>query len=97
MGTVLAVYHSLADNTKKMAEAVAEGARGVDGRAVSIRRAAKATHRGKVINCFIASRRADAARRRYYGQNAARRFRHPGHEIVRRHLEYGWGVRLGAR
>ena len=37
MAKVLVVYHSLGGNTKKMAEAVAEGARGVDGTEVTVR------------------------------------------------------------
>jgi len=37
MAKVLVVYHSLGGNTKKMAEAVAEGARGVDGTEVTVK------------------------------------------------------------
>jgi len=37
MGKVLVVYHSLGGNTKKMAEAVAQGAREVEGTAVTVK------------------------------------------------------------
>jgi multimeric flavodoxin WrbA len=37
MGTVLIVYHSLGGNTKKMAEAIAQGAQEVEGTAVTVK------------------------------------------------------------
>ncbi len=43
MAKVLIVYHSLSGNTKKMAEAVAEGARGVAGTQVTVKTGLEAT------------------------------------------------------
>lgn len=43
MAKVLIVYHSLGGNTKKMAEAVAEGAGGVEGAEVVLRTGLEAT------------------------------------------------------
>lgn len=43
MAKVLIVYHSLGGNTKKMAEAVAEGARGVAGAEVTMKTGLEAT------------------------------------------------------
>lgn len=43
MGKVLIVYHSLSGNTKKMAEAVAEGARAVPGTEVILKTGLEAT------------------------------------------------------
>ncbi|UCC68313.1 MAG: NAD(P)H-dependent oxidoreductase [Armatimonadota bacterium] len=43
MGKVLVVYHSLGGNTKKMAEAVAEGARSVAGAEVTVKTGLEAT------------------------------------------------------
>jgi len=43
MAKILVVYHSLSGNTKAMAEAVAEGARGVSGAKVSVKTGIDAT------------------------------------------------------
>ena len=43
MANVLVVYHSLGGNTKKMAEAVAEGARSVAGAEVTVKTGLEAT------------------------------------------------------
>jgi multimeric flavodoxin WrbA len=43
MAKILIVYHSLSGNTKAMAEAVAEGARGVSGAKVSVKTGLEAT------------------------------------------------------
>lgn len=43
MAHVLIVYHSLGGNTKKMAEAAAEGARGVSGTEVTVKTGLEAT------------------------------------------------------
>ncbi len=43
MAKILIVYHSLSGNTKKMAESVAEGARGVSGTEVTIKTGLEAT------------------------------------------------------
>ena len=43
MAKVLIVYHSLGGNTKRMAEAVAAGARGVSGTQVSVKTGLEAT------------------------------------------------------
>ena len=43
MAKILIVYHSQTGNTKKMADAVAQGARGIDGVDVVLKKAADAT------------------------------------------------------
>jgi multimeric flavodoxin WrbA len=43
MAKILIVYHSQTGNTKKMADAVAEGARGIEGADVILKKAAEAT------------------------------------------------------
>jgi NAD(P)H dehydrogenase (quinone) len=45
MAKILIVYHSQTGNTQKMAHAVAEGARGIEGVDVILKKAADATLR----------------------------------------------------